>query len=153
MAQIAKTLSNGQELYINSSDTSTSGFVLNLESTFKTNVAIKSFLIADGEFRYNNRFRIAFRLANHLENHFALIKGLIDFHRRKDFIFTFNRVEKSIEVEVALVHEESLAQFLEEVYASLERELKFKAALKQVIAFEKKLKEESRSVYNALFTA
>jgi hypothetical protein len=77
----------------------------------------------------------------------VLSKGLLEFHRSTDFVFDYNRIDRSFHVSVKLEHLESLQKFLSNVSVWLDEELYFRSALKEIIAFEKSYKSKMQEVY------
>ena len=111
---------------------------------------VPSFIRQVSRLGYRDKVQYTFIVSEHAENHFALIKGLIDFHRPKDIQFRFNRDEKSIEVRAHLQQVDFLFQFLQKVQEWLVKEVQFKLALKKVIQFEDQYKSQRASIYSSL---
>lgn len=100
-------------------------------------------------FFYKERVHLKFQVKTVYAPHFILVKGLLEFHRPKDFRFVFNVDEKSFEIDIKVSQLGFLEVFLDKIYTWLNRELAFKSVLKQVVAFEKRYKTESEKLYNA----
>ena len=111
---------------------------------------IPSFIRPVNRLEYREKVQYTFIVSEHLSSHFALIKGLIDFHRPAHLQFRFNRDEKSIEVRAHAHQVDFLFQFLLKVQDWLVKELQFKAALKKIIQFEEQYKSQRASIYNLL---
>ena len=101
-------------------------------------------------FFYNGRVRLNVTLQTANQSEFALVKGLIEFHRSKNFVFTYNRVENNFEIDIFESEFETLRAFLSNVSSWLSGELNFKRALKSAIAFEARYKEESKTFYQSI---
>jgi hypothetical protein len=112
--------------------------------------SIPSFLGLASRLKYLDKVQYTFNIAEDYRNHFALIRGLIDFHRSANIQVKFNREERSFEVRVNLQQVDSLIKFLEQVQEWLSREVKFKTALKQVMQFEALYRSQRAAVYDSL---
>jgi hypothetical protein len=111
---------------------------------------VPSFIEQVSRLEYGDKVRYTFIVSKRFENQFALIKGLIDFHRPKHILFRFNREEKSIEVRTHLQQVDFLFGFLQKVQEWLVKEVQFKLALKKVIQFEDQYKSQRDSIYSSL---
>jgi hypothetical protein len=100
-------------------------------------------------FIYNNRIRFNIGVSSNAKR-FALLRGLIEFHRPKNFLFTYDTDAKQIEADVREVDYTAFLNFLVSVNQWLKNEVDFKAALRNVIEFEKKYRSEGAAVYAAL---
>lgn len=99
-------------------------------------------------FFYKERVHLKFHVKTTYTPHFILLKGLLEFHRPKDFRFVFNVGEKSFETDIKISQLGFLEDFLDKVHTWINRELAFKSLLKQVVAFEKRYKTESEKWYH-----
>lgn len=113
--------------------------------------SVDSFYQQPTAFYYNDRARLQFIITSEFAPHFILIKGLIEFARPNTLKFKFKTDEKHVEIDLALSQFEELMTFLPVVYLGLQKELKFKAALKKAIQFEEKYKRERDEVYSSVF--
>ena len=100
-------------------------------------------------FIYNNRIRFNFGVSSNAKR-FALLKGLIEFHRPKNFLFTYDTNAKQIEADVHEADYAAFRNFLVSVDQWLKNEIDFKAALKNAIEFESKYRSERAAVYATL---
>jgi len=100
---------------------------------------------------YKTRVRLSFALTEEFKRHFALIKGLLEFYRLKNFSFEYNSAQKEIETDVEASQLHSLQLFFDSILNLLKKELTFKETLKTVLEFEKRYKLEQAEVYS-LFT-
>lgn len=100
-------------------------------------------------FTYNNRIRFSFR-AGLNEKLFVLLKGLIEFHRPKNFLFKYDKAERSIEADVHEGDYAALKKFLANINHWLNKELGFRSALKDALAFEARYKAERAAVYGSV---
>jgi hypothetical protein len=104
-------------------------------------------------FFYNKRLRLSFFISEEFKSRFALITGLIEFHRLNRFSFRYNADEKTLETEIQPEQIRDLEIFLGEVLRWTREELKFKELLKQVMYFEKQWRTLSGPVYTKLMKA
>ena len=81
---------------------------------------------------------------------FALVRGLLEFNRGAAFSFVYNKASASFDVEVRTADVAALLDLLAIVNSQLERELTFKSALREVIAFEKEYRIRKAKVYGGL---
>jgi hypothetical protein len=107
------------------------------------------FIESTTAFLYNSRVCLNIR-TDRQGAHFVLLKGLIEFYRSKNFVFTFDRNERSIEVDIRESEFAPLKTFLAEVNQWYQQEIRFKSALKNAISFEARYKAERESLYATL---
>ena len=84
--------------------------------------------------------------------YFALVKGLIEFHRSPNLAFTYDRSENSFDIDFAITASVQAQAFLEWIYQLLKSEVAFKKALKGVIQFEEEYKKKQELVYRSILT-
>ncbi len=108
-----------------------------------------SFIKSASVFAYSNRIRITLSV-NGDAREFALLKGLLEFHRLRHFQFTYDRDARLVEADVNEADFAALKDYLLNTGSLLRKEKVFKSALKQVMAFEEKYRSESARVYNSL---
>jgi hypothetical protein len=99
---------------------------------------------------YKNRLRLTFFVSDEYRSRYALLRGIIEFHRPKAFTFLYNRTDKILECDITVHQANALHEFLGSVLQLIECEVKFKEVLKQVIDFEDQCKRISGSVYGSL---
>lgn len=99
---------------------------------------------------YNGRIRLSFRIADEYKTDYILIKGLLEFHRPKDFLFTYYREQRSAVVDINANRLDHLQVFLSEIFKWVRQEKQFRHALKIVLEFEGRYKSERESVYQIL---
>lgn len=99
---------------------------------------------------YNSRVRLSFSVADEFATKYAMIKGLIEFHRSKHFSFQYNVKQKTVEVDSDESHLPELQLFLNDVLLWLQQEIQFKNTLKAVLHFEKEYKLKSAAMYSLL---
>jgi hypothetical protein len=98
-------------------------------------------------FKYGDRVKVSFALRQPYAAHYVLSKGLLEFHRSTDFVFDYNRIDRSFHVSIRIEYLESLRKFLGNISIWLDEELYFRSALKEIIAFEKTYKSKMEEVY------
>jgi hypothetical protein len=108
------------------------------------------FIDRSGVFLIRDNAHFSFHVSETFAPHFTLVKGLIEFNRPKDLLFTYDRVDKRIEIKIIRQQLESLAQFLHSVNEWLTQELRFKTQLKVVLDFEDRYRKERDLIYNGL---
>lgn len=108
----------------------------------------KGFYTPSALFYYEDRARLTLTLRAPYATHFVLAKGLLEFHRSKDFLFTFNRNERTIDVGIHNRDIKKLQEFLLQVTLWLDKEIQFKSVLKDVLKFERTYKEKMKEVYS-----
>jgi hypothetical protein len=100
-------------------------------------------------FFYNNRIRLTISIRTSLSE-FILLKGLIEFHRSKNFIFTYNKTDQTIEADFQEKEFDAFRSFLKSVSTWLQAEAKFKATLKGILDFEARYRQERNAIYSTL---
>lgn len=108
----------------------------------------QGFYVPSALFYYEDRVRITLTLRAPYETHYVLVKGLLEFHRLKDFLFTFNRNERTIDVGIHKKDIKKLHEFLFQVSLWLDKEIQFKSVLKDILKFERVYKEKMKEVYS-----
>jgi hypothetical protein len=98
-------------------------------------------------FYYRNRLRVSLTISEEFRNSYIMVRGLIEFHRPKDFSFTYQLMKRTIEADIEVVHLETLKVFLGKVLLWTKQEKQFKHALKLALEFETRYKLERDSVY------
>lgn len=102
---------------------------------------------------YAKRVQLTFHVSSDLRQFFALIKGMIEFHRTNRFQFRYERSEGTLETDIAIDRLEALQGFLEDLDHLIRKEIEFKLVLKEVISFERNFKSTANSIYGSLMTA
>lgn len=110
--------------------------------------------LADGKFyrptsklKYSDRVKISFAVADAYRNDFITIKGLLEFHRTPDLVFSYNKSEGSFDVTTAWLDHKELFKFLRKISVWLDQELSFKRQLKEMMAFEREYRARMATVY------
>jgi len=99
---------------------------------------------------YKTRVHFSFALSEEFKKNFVLIKGLIEFHRSRNFSFEYNSTQKTIETDIEVSQLEDLSAFLYDVSIWLTQEIKFKETLKIILDFENRYKVAKAEVYALL---
>jgi hypothetical protein len=101
-------------------------------------------------FYYNDRVRITFHVAEKFKPDFSLIRGLIEFNRPRNLMFTYDRHATSVSIDLAKDYLTNLDGLLTNVRNWLVKEKLFRKALRTVIEFEKHYQQERDRIYNIL---
>jgi hypothetical protein len=96
---------------------------------------------------YKSRVRVAFSLSEEFKMNFGLIKGLIEFHRSRHFLFKYNFLQRTIATDIEASKLPELKTFLQDVSVWLTREIQFKKNLKTILEFENRYKLAQAEVY------
>ena len=99
---------------------------------------------------YKTRAYFSFSLSEEFKKNFVMIRGLIEFHRPRNFSFEYNSAQKAIETDIEVNHLEDLRVFLHDVSIWLVQEIKFKETLKIILDFEHRYKVARSEVYALL---
>jgi hypothetical protein len=99
---------------------------------------------------YKTKVHFSFSLSEEFRKNFVMIKGLIEFHRSKNFSFEYNFAQKAIETDIEVSQVEDLRAFLHDVSIWLRQEIKFKETLKIILDFENRYKVAKAEVYALL---
>ena len=99
---------------------------------------------------YKSKVRLSLSLSEEFKRHFVMIKGLIEFHRSKNFSFEYNVAQKRIEADIEVSELHNLQIFFESVLRWLNEELKFKETLKVILEFEHRYRLEQAEIYSLL---
>jgi hypothetical protein len=99
---------------------------------------------------YKRRVHFSFSLSEEFKENFVLIKGLIEFHRSRNFSFEYSFTQKVIETDVEVNELEDLRAFLHDVSIWVRQEIKFKKTLKVILDFENRYKVAKAEVYALL---
>jgi len=140
-----------QDQYLQISDNT--NFLVTEDNSQPSQKDVSTSFVGDGLFNevsplfYRTRVRLSFSLAEEFRSLFIVTKGLIEFYRSKDFLFYYNREQRTIETDIEISQLTELRQFLKKVSAWLKEEIRFKDALKKVLKFEAEYKLQKEEVY------
>lgn len=99
---------------------------------------------------HQEHVRLHFEVAGSSQSDFTLVKGLIEFHRPKEFLFQYDRKQNTISVVVEPDQIDRLATFLLSVQEWVRKEKQFRHALKIALDFERRYQIERQIVYAVL---
>jgi hypothetical protein len=99
---------------------------------------------------YKSRVRLSFSIAEEFNPRYAMIRGLIEFHRSKHFSFQYNIKQRTIEIDTDESQLPELQLFLNNVSLWLQQELQFKNTLRMILQFEDEYKLKSAAMYSLL---
>jgi hypothetical protein len=152
MAQTAKSFSAEHHLYV-ARDRSTIE-TLNARNESVTSEFKNAILVLDIKrvFLHKDSVKFDLSLSSEYQSYFILLKGLIEFHRPKDFKFHFTKEDQSVSIEIGVNEINLLRQFLSDISFWLVKELKFRSDLKKVLAFEARYKAEKELIYRGVLS-
>lgn len=101
-------------------------------------------------FYYNTRIRLSFSVSETYKSQYVLIRGMIEFHRPKHFVFSYNKEQRLIEIDINVNELGELELFLSKVLVWLKKENQFRFALKIALEFETRYKLENERVYELM---
>jgi len=122
---------------------------LSLIQFFKTSKithAVFYKFIPAGNLAYKERLVLQFSLTKQYAGYFPLVRGLFGFGKSTGFTITSNSQSKAFEVEIHAGHTEKVLPYFENIFSELQKEIKFKLALKKVILVQQevnKIQQES----------
>lgn len=101
-------------------------------------------------FYYKKRVRMTFFISDKFKDHFGLIRGLIEFHRERNLVFSYDIKNRSVGVDIKSEHLSLVQAFLSKVFDWVVKEKQFRHALKLAIEFENRYRLERDSIYGIL---
>ena len=101
-------------------------------------------------FYYRERVRLTFVVSDKFKRDFSLIRGLIEFHRPRNLVFSFDRKYTSVGIDISAHQLDQLQAFLSKVFEWIVKEKQFRHALKLAIEFENRHRIERDSIYGIL---
>lgn len=93
---------------------------------------------------------LKFQLADNVASNFILLKGLFDFGNASAFAVKADKDAQTFELTIKTTDDARTISVLETIFSWLEKEINFKARLKQVIQFEQRIREEQTRIYSGL---
>jgi hypothetical protein len=99
---------------------------------------------------YNDRIKTTFLVTQEFQPDFSLIRGLIEFNRPRDLMFSFDRTSKTVNINLAKDQLSRLDGLLSRVYDELMKEKLFRKTLRTVIEFEQRYTRERDRLYAKL---
>jgi hypothetical protein len=96
------------------------------------------------------RYFITFKLNDHFAKHFVLLSGILEFSRPKDIKVSRHKIARIFEVELSEMQAGRFSSYMQTILTWLIKEIKFKESLKDLIAFEKKVKQEQAILYSSV---
>ncbi|HTF18847.1 MAG TPA: hypothetical protein VK658_12285 [Chryseolinea sp.] len=166
MTQTATALSNDGALDIHKlTPSSTSTLSISATTTERASTSAKppqsfrnssspegSFYQGTSQLKYGDKAKFSFAVTESYRAHFILIKGLLEFHRAPEFVFSFNKQDNTFEVTSVFAGIsqplDELNKFLKKIAVWLDQELSFKRQLKEMMAFEREYRAKLAKVYS-----
>ncbi|MEJ1238711.1 hypothetical protein WBG78_11305 [Chryseolinea sp. T2] len=99
------------------------------------------------QLQYGDRLKVVFEVRNLHQRDFVLIKGLLEFHRLPEFVFAYNKEERTFDATISKVNQAELIRFLGKVTTWINQEFSFRTHLKGMISFEREYREKLAKVY------
>lgn len=96
------------------------------------------------------KLNLSINLTPAFTKHFILVKGLLEFHRPKEFRFSYVKENNTVAVQILSSEIAAFKKFVRFVNDLVIKELAFRKALKRVIAFEEQQKAAARNIYRDL---
>jgi hypothetical protein len=126
------------------------GVLINVLSKSQV-LSIASFTVVPaGKLFVSSKYRITVKLTEEFANNFVLIRGLFEFSRPKNIIISSAVKDQSFEIEILEAQAESFLSYIETIVGWLVNEIKFKNALKAILKFENRIKQEQAILYSGL---
>jgi hypothetical protein len=100
-------------------------------------------------YQYHDRTVLTFSVSQVFQKHFAFIRGLFEFSRSREFLITFDKIYKNITIDFNTVHLHGVTGLVSLVSKQLHAELSFRSTLQQVLALDKRYREESSTLITA----
>src|SRR5688572_7296272 len=114
-------------------------------------LSIVSFkVIPAGKLFVSNKYLITVKLTEQFASNFVLLRGLLEFSRPKDIIISSQAKDQTFEIEVLETQANYLLSYIETIIGWLIKEIKFKSALKAIISFENRVKQEQAILYSSM---
>lgn len=110
-------------------------------------------IVPAGNLYRADRVIIRFKLVNEFAPHFVLLRGLFEFAKPSGLIILTDRTEKVFVIETSVHQVDVPVSYLKKIFGWLSKEITFKAALKRVIQWEHKVREEQQIIMDDLFSA
>src|SRR5690606_4572404 len=102
---------------------------------------------ADPQRSLSTRYIVNFQPNHEFVKHFILIRGLFEFSRPGSIKLVANIQTRSFDVEVSHLELEYFLSYVNIIADSFKKEMRFKNALRQVIAFEENIKKQQEHLY------
>lgn len=99
-----------------------------------------------------HRVILNFKLVEQFAPHLVLLRGIFEFSNPSLLFVSIDRIDQMVTVEVNSDDDQVVTNYLETVFNQLAKEIAFKAKLKEIILWEKSVREQHSFVYNTLNT-
>lgn len=110
-------------------------------------------IIPAGKIFVSDRAIVKLKLSGIYHDHFALLRGLLEFNRPKRISVSFNNSERTFELFVGTEQAAAVTEYLELILKLLIQEIKFKKSLKAILRFEESIRVEQSRLYRDLQAA
>jgi len=109
--------------------------------------------ISAGNLYLNDRVILKFSLAQGYENHFVLLRGLLGFGKPPHVLVVAEPADRTFAIEVTSEYVESVVAYFQKIFTWLSKEIKFKAALKEVIRLQQEARKIQREAFEGLYAS
>jgi len=98
----------------------------------------------------DGRVHLTLSVSDKFKQDFILIRGLVEFHRPKHLLFSYDAKHRSVGIDITLNQFGQLRTFLSQVFEWVVKEKQFRYALKLAIEMENRYRLERDSIYGIL---
>lgn len=123
MTQQATVLASRTDLYISRSNNPATVKPATIPQSLVLNGQENSLFTIQSSLFYHDSAHFSFTLNEKYNNHFIVVKGLLEFNRLADFQFTYNRNEKSVALDIPATKRSELNNLFLLVEKQLQKEL------------------------------
>ena len=110
-------------------------------------------VVPAGKLFVSSKYRLKVKLTEEFASNFVLVRGLLEFSRPKNIIISSVVKDQTFEIEILETHADSLIAYIETILGWVLNEIKFKKALKAIIKFESRVKQDQAILYSSLYTS
>jgi hypothetical protein len=112
-------------------------------------LSIVSFkVIPAGKLFVSNKYLITVKLTEQFATNFVVLRGLLEFSRPKNITMSSRTKDQTFEIELLETHADHFLTYIQTILGWLINEIKFKQALKAIIKFENRVKQEQAILYS-----
>ena len=109
--------------------------------------------IPAGNLYLNDRVVLKFSLADEYAGHFILLRGLLGFGKPPHVLVVTEPTDKTFTLEVTSAYAESVITYFQKIFTWLAKEIKFKAALKEVIRLQQEARKIQQEAFEGLYAS
>jgi len=101
----------------------------------------------------SDRVVLKFSLAKGYENYFTLLRGLLGFGKPPHLLVVAEPIDKTFTIEVTSAYAENVISYFQKIFTWLDKEIKFKAALKEVIRLQQEARKIQQQAFEGLYAS